>query len=192
MGNAKLRMDLSQGIIEAEGTEEFVSIIYSDFKDQLAKNAVDTKKRDPKSSSDSASEKEIVKTKAKATKTPKTLSPKIKSTLTLLKDLDLKSGSNKSLQEFYNQYSPTSNMEKNLVFAYYLQQVMEETPISLDHVFTCYRHMSLKVPQALHQSLIDTARIHGWLDTSSMNDIKVPVSGLNHIEHDMKRTNGLI
>lgn len=58
----------------------------------------------------------------------------------------------------------------------------------MDHIFTCYRNISsIKTPGALQQSLIDTARNKGWLDTASLGDIKVPIAGINHIEHDMKK-----
>ena len=35
MGDTKIRIDLSQGIIEAEGSEKFVLSIYSDFKEKI-------------------------------------------------------------------------------------------------------------------------------------------------------------
>ena len=33
--NTKIRIDLAQGIIEAEGNEDFVKIIYNDFKEKI-------------------------------------------------------------------------------------------------------------------------------------------------------------
>ena len=35
MGDTKIRIDLSQGVIEAEGSEQFVLSIYSDFKEKI-------------------------------------------------------------------------------------------------------------------------------------------------------------
>jgi len=187
MSSTKLKIDLSQGIIEAEGTEEFVLTIYSDFKDKLV-----TESNIPKGKSENTSatpkNKKTLKAKTKVTSKLKNSTPKSSATPTFSKDLDLSGGSNKSLQEFYSKYSPKNNMEKNLTFAYYLQHVVEETPITLDHIFTCYRHMKFKVPKALHQSLVDTARRNGWLDTSSTSDIKVPISGMNYLEHDMEKS----
>ena len=188
MSTAKLRIDLSQGIIEAEGTEEFVSSIYSDFKDKLALKAPDIPEKSVSATPPSSPKRRTSSAKSKASSKPKTANHKSSSTPTLLKDLDLKGGENENLKDFYSKYSPKNNMEKNLVFAYYLEHEVGETPITLDHIFTCYRHMKFKVPKALHQSLVDTARRNGWLDTSSMNDIKVPISGMNHIEHDMEKS----
>lgn len=187
MSNTKLRIDLSQGIIEAEGSEEFVSSIYSDFKDNLKTIPSGRGKRQAASSSVPTSKKNHSVNKITVHKKAKSNPPKSKTTPTVLKNLDLGGGSNLSLKEFFNKYIPKNNMERNLVFAYYLQHIVEEEPITLEHIFTCYRHMKLKSSKAIHQSLVDTSRIHGWLDTSSMNDIKVPISGMNHIEHEMKK-----
>jgi len=82
------------------------------------------------------------------------------------------------------------NLERNLVFIYYLQQKMGLKNITIDHVFTCYRDIGVKVPKALQQSLWDTTNRKGWLDTSSSDNITVTVPGLNYIEHDLKKVDG--
>lgn len=106
----------------------------------------------------------------------------------LIKDLDLSGGDDKpSLREFYGRYSPKIYQEKNLIFCYYLQNVINHTPITVNHVFTCYRNIGIKTSKALHQSLLDTSHHKGWLDTSSMDNITVPVAGLNYMEHDMAK-----
>lgn len=38
MTATKLRIDLKQGLLEVEGTDQFVREIYSDFKDRLLSN----------------------------------------------------------------------------------------------------------------------------------------------------------
>ena len=104
-------------------------------------------------------------------------------------DLDLSGGKKgQSLRDFFSQYAPSSNFERNLVFVYYLKQVAGIEQITIDHVFTCYRNIkSVKVPGHLEQSLIDT-RVHkGWIDTASLDDIKLNVPGINYLEHDMKK-----
>ena len=71
---------------------------------------------------------------------------------------------------------------------YYLAHVLELSQVSIDHVYTCYRHVNVKVPTALIQSLRDTSRNHGWLDTSSGENIRITVPGMNYIEHDIERS----
>ncbi len=183
MADTKIKIDLLHGLLEAEGSEAFVKSIYEDFKERIQVTHSSpvsvipekTKKNPSKASASSNSKPAKRKTNS--------------NTPSLVKDLDLKGGSGgKSLSDFYNQYSPNSNLEKNLIFAYYLQQEIKLNSITVDHIFTCYRNVSgIKTPGALQQSLIDTARNKGWLDTTSLSDIKVSIVGINHIEHDMKK-----
>lgn len=104
MSTTKLRIDLSQGIIEAEGTEEFVSSIYSDFKDKLVVTAPDIRKRQSVPTPASPAKRSTSKAKAKVVSKTKNSTPKPFTTPTLLKDLDLSGGSNESLQDFYSKY----------------------------------------------------------------------------------------
>lgn len=107
----------------------------------------------------------------------------------LIKDLDLSGGDDKpSLREFYGRYSPKSNQERNLIFCYYLHQIINHTPINVNHVFTCYRNIvGIKAPGNIRQSLKDTAHRRGWIDTSSLENITVPVTGINYLEHDIAK-----
>ena len=183
MGDTKIRIDLSQGVIEAEGSEQFVLSIYSDFKEKIQgklKSSPGSKKGKAKITNGKTQTDNKIK---KRSPSKGTVLPK------LVKDLDLSgSGDKPSLKEFFQQYKTSKFYEYNLIFCYYLQQVSEITPYSIDHVFTCYRHISkLKTPKALSQSLIDTSRRQGWINTSSFDNITVSIGGINHIEHDMEK-----
>lgn len=184
MGDTKIRIDLSQGVIEAEGSEQFVLSIYSDFKEKIQGKLKSTpgtiKEKVKKANLKTQTDNKI----KKRTLTKGTVLPK------LVKNLDLSgSGDKQSLKDFFQQYKANKFYEYNLIFCYYLQQIAEATPISIDHIFTCYRHIpELKTPKALSQSLFDTSRRLGWIDTSSLENITVPIAGINHIEHDMKRS----
>lgn len=182
MVETKIKIDLGQGTIEAEGSEEFVRSIYDDFKEKIhtdASTQINTGKRT----------RHVGKKKKKTeSKIKKRKSGASKQVPQLVKTLDLSGKGKKSnLKEFYAKYNAKSFFEKNLVFCYYLQEVLKDTSITLDHVFTCYRYIGIKTPKALHQSLLDTAFHKGWLDTSSLEDIKVPIAGINHLEHDLPR-----
>ena len=83
--------------------------------------------------------------------------------------------------------SSNSYQEQNLLFCYYLQQLKKHAPITLSHIYTCYRNTKIKTPQNLYQSLVDTGRLKGWLSTHSMENITVKVAGLNYVEHDMQK-----
>lgn len=183
MGDTKIRINLVEGLVEAEGSEAFVAGIYADFKQRLQ----ELQKAKHKETDPLKKDNVVVSPPAERTRKGKSSSaaemPKID------KNLNLKAQDGKpSLRDFYAKYLPGSFLEKNLVFCYYLQQLLEISPINVDHVFTCYRDIKeLKVPTALAQSLKDTARYKGWLDTSSLDDIKVPTAGTNFLEQDMNK-----
>ena len=58
-------------------------------------------------------------------------------------------------------------------------------PISYNHIYSCYRWLDEKFPSAFTQSVRETKRKKGWLNYSSMGDIKVSPKGMNHIK-DLK------
>jgi len=181
MSDARVRIDLSQGVVEAEGSEDFVRSIYDDFKNQVQtgrSNAL--QKKAPSAQSTPPSEDTTKKThKVKASR----------GVPTIVKDLDLSpKGDTQSLRDFYGQYSAKTNFEKNLIFVYWLQEVAGISGITEDHVFTCYRNIpGIKVPTALYQSLIDTSKRKGWLDTASTDNLKVTIPGVNYLEHDLAK-----
>jgi hypothetical protein len=183
MDHTKLRIDLSQGVIEAEGNEAFVLRIYNDFKGLLS-----TGPRKPQARSSTSKTAEPPSATLEK-KVAKRRGAKSKSSPSILKDLDLSPQRDiLSLRDFYALYNVKSNYERNLIIVYYLEHILELASITLDHVFTCYRHVNVKVPHALQQSLRDTSSRRGWLDTSSGDNLKVTVGGVNYIEHDIKRS----
>lgn len=68
---------------------------------------------------------------------------------------------------------------------YYLQQILGLEGITLNHVYTCYREVGFKAPDAFGQSLRDTASRTGNLDTSNTNSIKITHRGVMFVEHDL-------
>lgn len=100
-------------------------------------------------------------------------------------DLDLKPSNNQSLEDFYTTFNKvSSNFERNLIFVYYLQFVLKISPISVNHIHTCYLDLKIKVPN-IYQSVIDTKKTKKWFDYDDMNDITVNRLGKNYLEHDL-------
>lgn len=129
------------------------------------------------------------KPKPKVTKKKSSSSkPKISGTSTksysLITSLNLVSNGKESLKDFYAKYQVKNNFERNIVILYYLRRVVGEENIGINHIYTCYKHLSQKVP-SIYQSLLDTKNRKGWVDTSNTDDLKVTVAGENYIEHEM-------
>jgi hypothetical protein len=107
-----------------------------------------------------------------------------KSGVSLLKQLNLRPKNQQSLQEFVEEKKPKNNHERNLAAVYYVAKVAQD-PVSISHVYTCYKDRKWHVPSNLENSLQVTASRHGWIDTSDSEDIKITTQGENHIELDM-------
>lgn len=185
---SKLKIDLSTGLLEVEGSEDLIKFIYGDFKDNLGTlPPVQTVKL---SEIQTVSDTKVVPKKVtlKAAPTKNSSKSKSKKEPEFLKNLDLSVGSeNESLKDFYAKYDHKSNYERNLIFVYYIQHILHEDKITLDHLFTCYRNVGQKIPKALEQSMRDTSKEKGWVDIDDLENIKVPVAGMNHIEHDLAK-----
>lgn len=114
---------------------------------------------------------------------------KSKSQLAVVKDLNLKKeGTNPSLRDFYAQKMPATFSEQNAVFVYYLNRLKEIEAITPNHIFTCYKEVGARVPGAFYQSLMDTARMKGWIDTGNTDQIRITTVGENFVEHDLPKS----
>lgn len=125
-----------------------------------------------------------VKSKKKEV-SPKKKIKKRQELYSLVEDLDLAgSGDKKSLKDFIGEKNPSSAIEKNAVFAYYLKNILRIEQISMSHIYTCYRDANQKVPAAFLQSLWDSSGKE-WIDTSSMENIKITSKGKKFVEQDL-------
>jgi len=188
----KLIIDLSRGLIEVEGSEAFVEKIYQDFRAQISANNAPIAKQLPDQHkpiiAPSKPSPSPTKSKSPPTKPKKTASSASGS---FLKDLDLSgSGGKTSLREYSSRFAFKSNMERNLIFTYYLQNELELDDIGINHIFSCYRNMpGTKIPGNLKQSLYDTSS-KGWIAITSIDSgITVSTAGINYLEHDIPKSN---
>lgn len=207
----KLKIDLAQGVLEIEGSESFVKAIYTDFKAHFigegqplpsesseeppaplpprrgktvrlkhaAKNppAVVTPAPPPSTPpTESSPAVETVDTKTPKRKTI-TVSP-----YNLVKDLNLRAEKGRpSLTEFTDLKFPITNEERNLVFVYYLQEILKLESITLDHVYTCYREVNIRNPVNIQNSLEVTANQHQWVQMKD-GDIEITPAGRDFVE----------
>jgi hypothetical protein len=171
----KLKIDLNNGVLEVDGEEDFVKEIYKEYKDRMltsfSKAAPDLKNV-PESPTATAGKKAI----KSSSKSPR------KENYSLIKEIQLG-----ELKAFYDSKSPKTGFEKNVVFVYYLQKILKLQNISPDHIYTCYKLMSVPLPKAIRQSLVDTYHSKTWIDSSNMNDLVVLTVGENVVEHDLPR-----
>jgi hypothetical protein len=102
-----------------------------------------------------------------------------------VRDLDLAPKGETSLKDFVAEKQPKTNHDKNVVSVYYLAEVLGLNGVTVDHVFTCYKDMRWREPGNLANSLALTANRKRYLDTASLDDIKLTPAGRNHVDHDL-------
>ncbi len=135
----------------------------------------------------------LVPVKAKAQKgtgrgTPKK-SKKIKTTLSLVKDLNLRPKGKQSIHDLADEKRPANDSDKCLVIVYYLQKVLELQTIGVEHVYTCFKEMKWKLPANLANKLSWISSQKGWIITEDISDIKTTTRGENEFEHELPRPN---
>jgi hypothetical protein len=175
----RLKIDLKQGLLEVEGEDAFVREIYEDFRVALqeasVKKPVLEGKTDPQA--------QIAQAQAQNGKKKKP-GTAARESYGMNKDLDLYGNSGKmSLKEFYASKSPTSNLERNVVFVYYLRKILEKDQVNLDDIYTCYKTLEGAPPGALRQSVADTSSSrYGWIDAGDFDDISIPLRGETFVD----------
>jgi hypothetical protein len=87
-----------------------------------------------------------------------------------------------SLGDFFNKYTPSSDNERNLIFVYYLQEIIGISGITLDHIYTCYDALDLRISENLPQTIRNTKSKKGWIETEDTNNIRITVKGTNQIK----------
>lgn len=196
MSNVKLHINITQGIIDAEGDQEFVWRVYEDFRDRLGSSPVPTARasvvEDIDTSEDEASSA-ISPSEAKPKKrqqrrkaatinasSPSSREKPIGITThkpRLLPDLDTT-----GIKEFIGEYMLTNNRDTIVAMAKFLE-TKGVKPASLDAFFTCFKDAGLKVPVAFGQAFVDTRNKRGFLEFSGPDDITLTIRGDNHIDH---------
>lgn len=139
---------------------------------------------------ESSGKKKKSKRKASSAKGKGKGKAKVKPSLSLVKDLNLKPKDKKSLDEFSDVKKPNSHYEKSTIAVYYLKHELNLSAVTESHVYTCFKHMKWRVPADLSNTLAYAASHFGWLDTSSLQDIKVTPMGENLVEHDLPKKKG--
>jgi len=158
---ARIKIDIKNGIFEAEGDEQFIKELYRDYQSEK-------------------SAKTISKFIKKENNTFE------KESYSIVKDINL-SMDRTTLKQFYLEKNPKSALERNVIFVYYLQKISNLEKVAIGHIYTCYKDLNIKPPEKLRQSLADTASKKGWLDTGSMNNIGITLKGESFVEHELPK-----
>lgn len=229
----RLKIDLSQGLLEVEGSETFVKAIYNDFKAHFVESNGQTDEvesplparpkrakvaRPPKTRAETVTLPVIPPPPAESKSPvpveveeaapvspqpvllptppepapepplePKAPPPSLPA-YTYMQDLKLgHAGDRPSLVEFMDAKLPITNEERNLVFLYYLQHILKIKPITLDHIYTCYREAKIRAPLNIENSLRMTAEHRGWIKANQNGAMTVTPDGKLYVEKHLPK-----
>lgn len=189
--NAKLHIDVLQGVLDVEGDESFVRSIYDDFKGRLAEQV--TIKPLPVIDA-STSPRSLMAPEAQSPRKRKTSRqgggsdngkskfadyiPKFDPNLDLAK-----------LENFYANFEPKNHREKILIFAIFLRDELQKNPCSADHIFTCYHSLrtQTEIPEAFVQAIRDAHNKGGFVELISPQEIRITIAGENYFNQKIKR-----
>lgn len=88
------------------------------------------------------------------------------------------------MKDFIEKYNADSNMPRYLLFTYYLKEIKGVEKVGINHIYTCFKNLGLKIPN-IEQGLRDTSFRKGWLDNSKSEDLQIPVAGENAVDHEL-------
>lgn len=103
-----------------------------------------------------------------------------------VRDLDLRPTGKQSFIDFVTEKSPTSNQEKYAVAVYYLEHILELSPVTAGHVAAVFKQTShWRESGNIAAGLRVTAARKNTINVSDLNDIKTTAHGRNFVEHDL-------
>jgi hypothetical protein len=101
------------------------------------------------------------------------------------RNLELAPKGKKSFRDFIDEKKPKSNYDRIAASVYYLVEVAKSEPVTVDHVYTCYRIAGWTIPSDLANSIQQTASKKVYVDSSDSDDIKLLTYGINRVEREL-------
>ena len=197
---AKFKIDVKQGVVELEGTENFVDkhldkfeeIFKSAIKENMAQGIIHSLTDDNVLTlQQQNSEKKLGISKHELVKANNTHNNNnkhaTKQSLSLPPiPVDLKANVNKvGLREFYAEKKPANHYEKTVVFVYYLTKINKETEVKYGEILSCYEEVDEKKPSII-DIIKNSVRYKGWLEQGSGKFItRLTISGENFVKFDL-------
>jgi hypothetical protein len=199
MAIVKLRVDIANGVLEAEGDESFVRDMHAEFQSYVRQSATPATPARPQEAAvpvpAEAQEAEGGTNEQKGRRKPSRRRPKgpspdnVQASKKASYEPRVLTEMNFSdLPGYLGGYSPKKGHKELIpLFAKYLETEKKITPFSADHLFTCYRFAKTKPPAAFTQTLYDARGKHHFLRFENFDAISLTHIGETYVEHDIPR-----
>ncbi len=188
--STKLMINLRDGIVTVEGSEEFVRTIYQDFKERIAKLTIFPAEPPRQLERHSSSSEEIAEhiphRKIKSHRPPNAV---IKKPRTDSYKLNFNTNLNLAgLDTFYDEWAPRNNFEKILIFAIFLRDRLQIAPCTAGDIYTCFHTLKskTKTPEAFVQAFRDAQHRTHFIEFTSPQAVQITIAGDNHFNQKLK------
>jgi len=183
MGDAKIKVNLKEGTVELEGSEEFVKNYWEKISNSLKSMPVihSTETLPPIKQNSNRPQK---KNSKKSGNSPKKID------LSLI-PLDVKAKDNRpALSKFFEEKQPKSNQEIITLIAYYLKTYLNVSVMKYGHALFCYNEIKKPKPLNIVQLFRDTVFYKKWLVTGKEDGtVELSIAGENLVKHDLPKKN---
>ena len=193
--NTRLIINLTEGILEVEGSEEFVRSIYHDFREQVSVTAANKltplntvqQIEPPIKEVDAPTQRKSRRPISSATKPRAASGTKPKAAE--YKPLFNTSLNLAELPGFYAAFNPTSHNEKILCFAVFLRDRLTMSPCTANDIYTCYFSLKsqTKMPEAFHQAFITARNRTHFIEVEWPEKIEITIAGDNFYNEKLRR-----
>src|ERR1700693_1487614 len=78
----------------------------------------------------------------------------------IVRDLNLKPKGRDPFDQFAAKKNPGSNQHKCVVAVYYLRHELNLSSITVDHVYTCFKHMQWRAAASLANNIVYVSSVH--------------------------------
>ncbi len=168
----KAKINLKEGIIELEGSEDFVMKILDRYEKNFISEPVKViqpKKRHLAEEPPRIKREAVVKKTSSMAPIP----------------INLKGDENRpSLKELHKEKSPQTHQEAVTLFVYYISKYLDIPNFQVGQISSCYDEVGAKKPKQIEKIFQEIQLFSGWLESGEeAHTIKITISGENMVEH---------
>ncbi len=165
MTDAKVKINVKEGVIELEGSEGFVKEYLNEFKVLLTQSRAELPAI--QSQSDTA---QIKNTEVSKPKLSKKTAAKKKSAPTVVSErFEIHGdGQKQSLEAFLNEKNPgKANGEKIVCIGFYITEILKIPVFTEGNIEYAYKMLKYSRPNHLHQIMLNTKSENDWFEQDS-------------------------
>jgi hypothetical protein len=103
-------------------------------------------------------------------------------------DIDFVPNGKDSLKTLFAAKIPSSDLDKIIVIAYFLQHILTLQKFGVNHILTAFKHVGKPVPTDLRQTLRNMKK-KAWVGFNELDDIRLTTVGDNRFVHELGKRN---